>query len=120
MIKTIEDVPNNVLGFTATGKLTDADYEKVVIPRIEDYLQDHEDVRIVYHTDKDFDGFTTDALWDDTKLGFKHIKAWSKIAVVTDQGWLENATKLLQFTIPGKVRVFNEGELDKAIRWAGE
>jgi hypothetical protein len=118
MINLIKDLPENVIGFTATGKVTDKDYEEVVIPTVEDYLQSHDDARIVYHTDKSFDGYTSDALWDDTKLGFKHMKNWRKIAVVTDSEWLENATKLLQFTIPGKVRVFKQGELGEAIEWA--
>ena len=39
MLKLIEDLPVNVLGVTAEGKITGEDYEKVLIPALEEKLK---------------------------------------------------------------------------------
>ena len=35
MIETINDIPENVVGFRATGKVTKEDYEKVLMPAVD-------------------------------------------------------------------------------------
>ncbi|MBD3671643.1 MAG: STAS/SEC14 domain-containing protein [Gammaproteobacteria bacterium] len=120
MINVMKGTPDNVIGFDASGKISEQDYDEVVIPNIEKHMETHDEARVVYHINSDFDGFSAKALWEDTKLGFKNIENWQKIALVTDRDWLENAARLLNFTIPAKVRVFEESELNQAIKWAGE
>lgn len=40
MIERIPNLPNNVLGFTAKGKVTSEDYVKVLIPAVEKMLKE--------------------------------------------------------------------------------
>ena len=45
MIEKIADLPDNVLGFSAKGKLTMNDYETIIIPAVEDLFSRKKKVR---------------------------------------------------------------------------
>ncbi len=93
------------------------DYEMVLIPAVEPALKQHEKVRFLYHLSGDFTGFTPGAMWDDTKLGLAHFRAWEKIAVVTDVTWVGNATSMFRFVMPCPVKVFSIKERAEAEAW---
>ncbi len=40
-----------------------------------------------------------------------------RIAVATDVDWVEHAIKALGWMMPGRVRVFDDDEVDEAERW---
>ena len=69
---------------------------------------------------EDFSGFEAAALWDDTKLGLKHLGGWERMAVVSDVEWIRAAIKIFGLAIPGHVRVFHDRELGEARRWISE
>ncbi|MDY0189211.1 MAG: STAS/SEC14 domain-containing protein [Desulfuromonas sp.] len=120
MIERIQDLPANVLGFSAIGKVTGSDYENVLIPAVEALLTRQKKVRLLYCLGEQFSGFDMQAMWDDTKLGLQHLTAWEKIAVVSDLEWIKTAVKVFGFVMPGKVRVFANGELAEARQWLSE
>lgn len=117
MISKLEGLPENVAAFCAIGEVTKEDYEKTLIPDVEDKLEHHEKIRLLYFLGPKFERFTAGAMWDDTKVGLQHIGAWDKIAMVTDVPWLRNTVKCLGFVIPGKVKIFHNAELDQAKDW---
>ncbi len=125
MLKLIEGLPDNALGYTAKGKVTAKDYETVLIPAVEAKLKNHDKVRLLYHLGEGFEGFEAGAMWDDAKVGLAHITSWEKIAIVTDVNWIEKAGKVFRFAIEtmsgsGQVKVFKNEELDIAITWIEE
>ncbi len=120
MVKKIPDLPDNVLGFTAKGTVTTNDYESIIIPEVEALFSQHRKVRFLYHLGEDFSGFEAAAMWDDTKLGLKHLTAWERIAVVSDIEWIRVAIRLFGIAIPGHVRVFHNREITEAKRWVSE
>jgi hypothetical protein len=120
MINKIANLPDNVLGLTAKGTVTSNDYETVVIPAVEALFSKHRKLRFLYHLGQDFSGFEPSAVWDDTKLGLKHLTGWERMAVVSDVEWIRGAVRVFGLAIPGHVRVFHNSELPKAIRWICE
>jgi len=120
MIEKIPGLPDNVLGFTAKGKVTADDYESVIIPAVEELFSRKEKARFLYHLGADFTGFEAAAMWDDTKLGLKHLSGWEKMAVVSDIDWILATVKIFGLVIPGHVRMFHNGELTEATRWICE
>lgn len=120
MIEILTGLPDDVLGITASGKVTGKDYETVLIPAVEEKLKKHEKVSLLYHLGKDFSSFEAEAMWDDMKVGLHHITAWKKIAVVSDVGWIRTATKAMGFVMPARVKVFANEEFDDAWKWIGE
>ena len=76
MIEKIPNLPDNVLGFTAKGTVTANDYEFVIIPAVEALFSRYHKVRFLYHLGQEFSKFEAAAMWDDTKLGLKHLTGW--------------------------------------------
>jgi hypothetical protein len=120
MIERIPGLPPNVLGYTAKGTVTAEDYETIIIPEVEASFARQGKVRFLYHIGEEAEGFETAAMWDDTKLGFKHFKDWERIAVVTDIGWIRLAIKGFGLAMRGRVRVFHNDEMAKAVHWIGK
>lgn len=120
MIEKIPGLPANVLGFSAKGRITADDYETVIIPEVEARFAHQKKVRLLYHIGEEAEGFEAAAMWDDTKLGLKHITGWEKVAVVTDIEWMRGTMKLFAFAMPGEIRLFHNSELAHAVRWIGE
>ena len=117
MITTYDDVPDAVVAFRASGEVTAADYESVLIPAVEEKLARHEKISLLYHLGPDFTGFTAGAMWDDSKIGFKHLAAWDRIALVSDVSWIRHMVRGMGFVIPAAIRVFDNDQLDEAMRW---
>jgi hypothetical protein len=117
MIERITDLPDNVLGFTARGKVTAKDYETVLVPAVEEAIAARHKIRFLYHLGPELSGFEAGALWDDAKVGLKHPTSWERVAIVTDTEWIRVATKVFGFAIPGEVRVFGNAEMPAAREW---
>ncbi len=117
MVELLTNLPENVVGVVASGEVTSSDYEDVLIPAIKAAIKEHGSIRVLYQLGPSFTGFTMGAIWDDTKVGITHLKAWEKVAVVTDLEWVKNTVHFLKFLIPCPVEVFPNNELSQAIRW---
>jgi hypothetical protein len=117
MIHLLPNLPSNTVGVTASGQVGAIDYETVLIPAVEAALKQHGKVRFLYQFSDDFTGFTAGAMWDDMKIGLAHLKAWEKLAVVTDFAWVANATSMFRFVMPCPVRVFSTRDRAEAEAW---
>ena len=117
MVKVIENIGKNVIGFELSGIVTGEDYETKLIPAIKKKLQHSEKVRVLYHVTKDFESYELKALFDDAKVGLEFFGNWEKIAVVSDVEWIVNGVKIFAFAVPGKVKTFHNSEVEEAKKW---
>jgi len=120
MIELIPDMPPNVVAFTATGQVTGEDYEDIIIPLVDEKIDQHDKIRLLYHLGPDFKKFTTTALWDDAKIGFHHLRGFERVAVVSDVGWILTMAKGIGLTMPMEIRTFSNDELGEAKAWVSE
>lgn len=120
MIEQIEDLPDNALGFSAKGVVTKADYQTIIIPAVEAKFSKYAKVRFLYHIGESFTKFESGAIWDDAKIGFRHLTAWDRIAVVTDLDWIRTTVRIFAFLLPGPVRLFQNAEIAEARNWISE
>ena len=120
MIELIQDLPDDVIGFNATGKVTGDDYEDVLIPAMEAVLEKQDKVRALALFGPEFDGYEAEAMWDDAKVGMKHYTGWEKIAIVTDVEWMTRSVKVFGFLVPGEIKLFGNDQLDEAKAWVVE
>lgn len=117
MIDLISDLPDNVVAIAASGQVSGADYEDVIIPLVENKISQYGTIRLLYHLGPQFKKFTTTALWDDTKVGFQHLKDFDRVAVVTDVAWIRTMIRVAGRTEAVEIRGFANEELDEAKSW---
>jgi hypothetical protein len=117
VIQLLHNLPKHVVGIVASGQVDANDYETVVFPAIESALKSHERIRILFQLEPGFTGFTAGAMWDDMKVGLGHLKAWERIAIVSDENWVVGAWRLFGFAMPCPIRVFSNKEFAEAQGW---
>lgn len=120
MIERIEDLPDGVIGFEVSGKVSAKDYETVLIPAVEAAAAHGKPMRLLYCIGPGFEGYDMGAMWEDAKVGLRHLAQWQRIAVVTDVVWIRGAMKAFGFALPAELRVFDNAALEQARRWLGE
>ncbi len=118
MIEVLEGMPGGVVGVEAVGTVTADDYEQVLIPTFDAGRAAHDPVNVVFVAGPRFDGFSSGALWDDTKYGFSHFKGWGRVALVTDIDWMRHLTHAFSWLAPNGMKVFPTTELAAATAWA--
>ena len=117
MIEQIADLPGNVVGFRASGRVTEGDYESVVLPAVDRAAGARVEIRLLYQLAPDFEGFDPHASWNEPRIGSTRRTTWGRVALVTDLAWLRRATRALGFAMPGELRVFENRALDEARAW---
>jgi hypothetical protein len=120
MLEIIIDLPEQILGVRASGKITADDYREVLIPAVEKRLASHAKVRLLYVIGDDFDSFSGGAAWEDAKVGMSHFTSFDRVAVVSDNDWIEGMVKAFGFALPGEVRTFDNDEYEDARSWICE
>lgn len=117
MIQEIAGLPDGVIGVKLTGKVTGTDYETLLTPLMDRAIEQYDRIRLFAEVGPDFDGYSLEAAWDDTKLGLRHWRGFERIAVATDIAWVRNAVRAVGFMMPCPVRVFPLERKDDARRW---
>ena len=117
MLELLDNVPNGVTGVCATGTVTTDDYERVFNPLMEAAHREGRRVRLLYEVPAEFKGFTAGAGLEDMRMGMKYLRLFERCAVVTDVGWLREATRLFGALMPCPVKVFPNAERAQAIDW---
>jgi hypothetical protein len=120
MIKVLNDLPDNVVGISAEGKLTGTDYETILIPVLEEKLKTHPKIRMLYQLGGSFSGFDLDAFLDDAKMGMKHLSSWDRIALVSDHEIINSFAKFFGYLMSCELRIYKDAELEKAKEWISE
>lgn len=117
MIERLEGLPKGVVGLRATGEVTKEDYDRTVVPLFEAMRAEGAPFRILFHFPGQFDGFTAGAAWEDAKLGLRNLRLIERCAVVSESKWLRAGTRAMGLVVPTRLRTFDEGELDAALKW---
>jgi hypothetical protein len=120
MLQFIKDLPNHVVGIRATGEVNKEDYEKVLIPRMEELARRQGEVDYLLVLETDVQNFSAAAWFEDLKLGLKNFTRWRKVAIVTDQKSVIWFSDMFSHLIPGYSRGYQLSELNEAIQWVSE
>jgi len=115
----IESLEGNTIGMKVVDKLTDEDYTNVLIPGLEQILQNHDKVRVLVDA-TEFKGWNLAAAWDDVTFGMKHRNDFEKFAVVGGKEWMNWGAKLGAQFMSGEVKTFSAEEREQAWEWIRE
>lgn len=117
MINQLTDLPDGVIGFEASGKVTGEDYEKILVPALAKMSSDGSRTRLLYVLGPDFEGYEAEAAIDDMKMGADAWGDFEKIAFVTDHTIYRGLVRGFGFLMPGEVKVYPMSELATAQKW---
>ena len=120
MFKRITDMPPGTVGFEAVGEIDDDDFEEVVAPVLLQQMADGHKVRLLYLFGPQLREYEGDAAQEELKFAARHVTAYERIGVVSDESWLRPALRILSVLVPGKIRAFPVADLDDAKRWVAE
>jgi hypothetical protein len=113
MIEIIKELPDNVVGILARGRVTNEECDNVLRPAMERSLKRHCKLRLYYEVGSRFPG----AGWDDLDVAIDHLPQWERIAVVTDTAWVRQTVNALRFLLASEVRVFTTLEAEEGRAW---
>ena len=120
MIRVLDGMPDGVLGFEASGKLTVEDYRDVLAPALADASAGPGKIRILLDFKGEFDGLEPAAVWQDMRMGVHNWSAWERIALVTDHKWMRDGLSMFSWAVPGEVRAFPGADRHAATQWLVE
>lgn len=120
MIEILKNMPENVAAFRATGEVTQADFEKVVLPHVAALVQQTGKLNYLLVLDTLLKDFTMGAWLQDALLGVKHLLQWNRAAIVTDVPAIHHFTTVFSALMPGEFRGFNKIDIDVAVEWVSE
>lgn len=120
MIEIIEELPENVAAFKASGNISELDYDNVINPRVERVYKNFGKINYLLVLDTPLKNFSTGAWIKDVILGFVYFTEWRKIAIVSNGKGVKDFTNFFGKLIPGKTRGFLSDEVDAAKEWVSQ
>lgn len=120
MLTKIEDVPDYVAAFKATGEVNKNNYETLLLPELERVDKMHGHIHFLLVLETPVKNFSIGAWLEDIWAGIKHFRGWKKMAIVSDENLVKSITDKISFFIPGKTKVFKLSETDIAKKWVAE
>ncbi|MEH6470425.1 MAG: STAS/SEC14 domain-containing protein [Halopseudomonas sp.] len=119
MLMKLEQSSSNRLGFLASGKLTDNDYKNFLIPEIQQALEQHPSIRLLFLLEG-FRGWELQAAWDDLVFGLQINSKVERLAVIGDQDWERWMAQLANPFSHGEVQYFNLNQTQQAWHWLSQ
>jgi SpoIIAA-like len=98
-----------------TGRVSTEEFDRVA-ERLEAFIARHGRVRVLEHI-KDFEGMDTAALWHDIKFSVRHLKDFSRIAVVANPEIHNLWSSLVSPFIKCEIEHFAPDQIEEARDW---
>ncbi|MES2515571.1 MAG: STAS/SEC14 domain-containing protein [Bacteroidota bacterium] len=120
MITLIENLPENMVGFKATGEVDERDFTDVVIPKVKELVERTGSLNYMLVLDTSIKNFSMGAWFKDVVMGIKYITKWNRAAIVTDTDGIRSFTEFFSLISPGEFKGFEHKDLQTAIDWCTE
>lgn len=119
MLMKLEQSEANQLGFLASGRLTDNDYQSFLIPEVRQALEQHSTIKLLFLLEG-FRGWELRAAWDELVFGLEINTRVEQLAVVGDQQWERWMTQLAVPFTSGEVKYFDLCQTEQAWQWLAQ
>jgi hypothetical protein len=120
MIHFLENLPTNMVGFKATGEITENDFTDIVMPKVKALIDKTDKLNYLLVLETSVKNFTIGAWMKDAMMGIKHLTKWNRAAIVSDVEAIRNFTDFFSYLMPGEFKGFEHKDLQLAIDWTSE
>jgi len=118
MVTKIHNLPSNMVGFKASGEVTQDDFMNTIIPKVKELVEATGRLNYMLVLDDGANGWTAGAWLNDAFLGLKNLTHWHRASIVTDSEGIRKFTDVFSKFVPGEFKGFeNEKE---AVEWTSE
>jgi hypothetical protein len=117
MITKLSNLPSNMVGFSASGEVTENDIKTVVLPAVQELVSRTGELNYLLQLDTSLKDFTLGAWVQDAVLGAKHLLKWNRAAIISDVNAIKKFTEVFSVVVPGEFRGFAKDDLQSAIDW---
>ena len=107
----------NAVRFRLSGKISDEDYEQVLIPTISGILDWHAKINVMMEFSEEYERYELGGMWEDTKFGLKHKDDFTRVGVVGAPRWMEWGVKIGDKLMDGDLRTFPSDEAEAGWSW---
>ncbi|MBE9126630.1 MULTISPECIES: STAS/SEC14 domain-containing protein [unclassified Coleofasciculus] len=115
MIEYRNNSNNNIVELTVEGKITEADFDRVVA-QIKADIEKHGKLRLLEEI-RSFEGIDPITLWKDAQFGLNHVGDFTHAAVVADAEWVRTISAAADNILSAKVKAFERSQLEEARTW---
>jgi len=104
MITLLNDAPENVAAFNASGEINQKDFETIVIPHVKNKLAKFDELNYLLYVNTDTPKTDVDAWLRHSNNNLKNVSKYNRAAVVSDEerfqsdGHPDNDVKFKFFT----------------------
>ena len=120
MITTLDNIPDNMVGFVASGEVSKEDFDQVVLPAAKALVNKQGKLNYLMQIDTDLKNFTLGAWAKDMLLGIQQFGKWNRCAIASDSSTIKKVTDVVSVLVPGEFQGFEKSDLSKAIAWVSE
>ena len=117
MIQQINGLGDHVAAFRVTGAVTKEDYERVVLPVVNNVHAKHDHFNFLLVINTELKNYTIGAWIEDFLLSLKNITKFNRMALVSESEFVEKLTHLVDKLAPGEYKSFPLKEEQIAISW---
>jgi hypothetical protein len=120
MIHHLQNLPSNIVGFKATGEITEKDFTETVVPKVKLLIDKTDKLNYILVLETSLKNFTIGAWMKDAMMGIKYLTKWNRAAIVSDVEAIRNFTNFFSYLMPGEFKGFEHKDLQHAIDWVSE
>lgn len=117
MLQPISGLPEHVVAFRASGRVSADEVASVLVPAIEQKTAANEKVHYLIVMENETADWDLGTWSKDPKAALKYVKKGSRVAVVSAQQKVRTFASGLSLFIPGKAKGFEPEELEEAKAW---
>lgn len=117
MLRILPRSQGNVVGVELSGKITEEDYTKILIPTFNRVIAEQGKARVLLDFADDYKGYEMKACLEDIRYSVRHLRNFEKCATINAPAWAKVAVKILDTVTSCKSRAFEKHRRDEAWGW---
>jgi hypothetical protein len=117
MLEAMTDLPPNIHGLKARGRIMETDHDTLVQPLVESARKEGRPLRLLYELGPEYQGTSLGALMREVRMGLEQSDAVQRCAVVSDLPGVRIATALISGMVSCPLRSFELRDEQVAIDW---
>ncbi|WPQ61629.1 STAS/SEC14 domain-containing protein [Chitinophaga sancti] len=117
MIEILPAMPNNMVGFKATGEVTQDNFLNIVDPVVRELVSRTGELNYLMIIETPLKNWTMGAWLQDALLGIMEISKWNRVAIVSGSDLLNKFTDVFGMFVPGTFKGFGAEQFSEAVHW---